>query len=131
MYNTKNLKYSNPTNTTVDMEIEHPEWGWIPFTASPNDTEASGRELYAKAIAGDLGDIAPYDGLSEEEMLVSQLRTQRDNLLVELDAIVGNPLRWASMTEQEQGDWSVYRQELLDVPQQEGFPNDVTWPEKP
>lgn len=27
--------------------------------------------------------------------------------------------------------WSVYRQELRDVPSQEGFPNEVVWPDQP
>jgi len=45
---------------TVDMEIDHPQYGWIPFTADPNDSEQLGRDLYAAAIAGTLGAIAPY-----------------------------------------------------------------------
>lgn len=45
---------------TIDLEIDHPVYGWIPFTASPDDTEPLGKELYAKAIAGDYGDIQPY-----------------------------------------------------------------------
>ena len=55
---TRNLKYSSAT--TVDMEINHPNFGWIPFTASPNDSEQLGRDLYAQAIAGTLGTIAAY-----------------------------------------------------------------------
>ena len=43
------------------MEIEHPTYGWIPFTASPNDTEQLGKDLYAQAIAGTLGTIAAAD----------------------------------------------------------------------
>ena len=39
-------------------EIEHPAFGWIPFTASPDDAE--GAELYAKAEAGLFGSIATY-----------------------------------------------------------------------
>lgn len=29
------------------------------------------------------------------------------------------------------GDWAKYRQALLDVPQQEGFPANILWPEMP
>ena len=29
------------------------------------------------------------------------------------------------------GDWAKYRQALLDVPQQEGFPASIVWPEMP
>ena len=46
------------TKSTVDMEINHPVYGWIPFTASPTDSEVLGRELHAASIAGALGTIA-------------------------------------------------------------------------
>jgi len=55
---TRNIIYN--AHGTVDMEIDHPQYGWIPFTADPNDTEQLGRDLYAAAIAGTLGAIAPY-----------------------------------------------------------------------
>jgi hypothetical protein len=29
-----------------DCEIEHPQFGWIPFTADKNDVEPHGREIY-------------------------------------------------------------------------------------
>ena len=45
---------------TIDLEINHPQFGWIPFSASPDDVEAHGREIYAAAIAGEFGAIAPY-----------------------------------------------------------------------
>ena len=32
----------------------------IPFTASPLDPEAHGREIHARAVAGEFGPIAPY-----------------------------------------------------------------------
>lgn len=28
-------------------EIEHPSFGWIPFTADPNDGEPHGRQIWA------------------------------------------------------------------------------------
>lgn len=30
-----------------DCEIEHPQFGWIPFTADPNDVEPHGRAIWA------------------------------------------------------------------------------------
>ena len=55
---TRNVTYN--AHGTVDMEIDHPQYGWIPFTADPNDSEQLGKDLYAAAIAGTLGAIAPY-----------------------------------------------------------------------
>ena len=65
--------------------------------------------------------------LSEEEA-----RKKRDTILVEsVDPIVSNPLRWGNMTPEQQQAWKDYRQALLDVPQQDGFPEDVAWPDRP
>lgn len=58
-------------------------------------------------------------------------RLERDRLLSDVDAIVSNPLRWAALDAATQAEWSTYRQALLDVPQQSGFPNTVTWPTEP
>jgi hypothetical protein len=41
----------------IDCEIEHPHFGWIPFTASPDDAEEHGRVIYAAALEMD---PAPY-----------------------------------------------------------------------
>ena len=43
---------------SIDVEIEHPALGWVPFTASPDDISEEGRELYQAVVAA--GDIAPY-----------------------------------------------------------------------
>jgi len=58
-------------------------------------------------------------------------RWKRDGLLRELDAIVSNPLRWAEFDEPTKQALADYRQALLDVPQQEGFPDDIDWPVNP
>lgn len=42
---------------TIDLEINHPEFGWIPFTASPDDLEPFGRAVY-EDLKG--SPIAPY-----------------------------------------------------------------------
>jgi len=35
----------------IDCECKHPLFGWVAFTADPNDVEAYGREVYAAALA--------------------------------------------------------------------------------
>lgn len=50
----------NPSWTAeglIDCEIEHPAFGWLPFTASPDDPEPHGRDTYAAAL---LMDPSPY-----------------------------------------------------------------------
>lgn len=56
----KNPRYSNAEKTLIDIEIEHPKFGWIPFSASPNDSLELGRDLFYRATSGEFGDIEPY-----------------------------------------------------------------------
>ena len=65
------------------------------------------------------------------EQLEAAARAKRDDLLRELDAIVSNPLRWAEFDDETKQALAEYRQALLDVPQQEGFPENIEWPENP
>jgi len=46
--------------TVIDCEIEHPVYGWIPFTAASDDVEAQGRDIFAAIEAGQAGTIADY-----------------------------------------------------------------------
>lgn len=60
-FDAQTIKYRNPrylVDGVIDVEIDHPEFGWIPFGASPNDCEQYGRDLFAR-IEND-GNIAPY-----------------------------------------------------------------------
>lgn len=44
----------NPVFTVdgrIDCEVQHPQFGWIPFTADQNDVEPHGRAIYAAALA--------------------------------------------------------------------------------
>lgn len=60
-----------------------------------------------------------------------QIRSVRNNKLREIDQIVTNPLRWQSLSDKERDDIAAYRQSLLDVPQQDAFPNNVEWATPP
>lgn len=57
--------------------------------------------------------------------------TRNMKLVTEIDPILMNPLRWGDLNPAEQAAIAAYRQELLDVPQQAGFPKTHTWPNKP
>ena len=65
-----------------------------------------------------------------EEINKEARREERDFFLKEnVDSM--NPMRWESMTTEKQDLWRSYRQALLDISTQEGFPFTVSWPEKP
>jgi len=42
--NYRNARYNH--RGSIDVEVEHPKFGWIPFTADPEDPEPQGRQLY-------------------------------------------------------------------------------------
>jgi hypothetical protein len=59
------------------------------------------------------------------------VRNQRNQLLKEMDSVISNPLRWASFSPEVQAAWMQYRLDLLNVPQQAGYPLDIVWPTIP
>jgi len=59
------------------------------------------------------------------EVKATQVRLQRDQLLNETD--------WTQVADApvDSTVYSTYRQALRDIPQQSGFPTDITWPTNP
>jgi hypothetical protein len=60
-----------------------------------------------------------------EEIASRNVRFERGKLLLQSDwtQLVDSPVDSAA--------WATYRQELRDIPQQEGFPYEVVWPPEP
>jgi hypothetical protein len=66
------MNYSSVTNPTwadaehsliacnVNFDLIGDESEVVPFTASPNDVEAHGREIFERCVAGEFGPIAAY-----------------------------------------------------------------------
>jgi len=74
----------------------------------------------------------PDNRVVSEEEVANGIRDERnEQLRSTVDVIAGNVLRWNCLTTEEQALWTTYRLELLDVPQQAGFHNTITWPTKP
>ncbi len=63
--------WGNATHTIVNLMVTF-DWlsDEVGFTASPYDVEDYGRELHARAIAGDFGEIEEYE---QPPLSVSQL----------------------------------------------------------
>lgn len=57
------------------------------------------------------------------------VRTQRNSLLSKVDRV--NPVWYNTLSDQQRSELAAYRQALLDVPQQSGFPESVAWPTQP
>lgn len=117
----------------IDCEINHPEYGWIPYTLRDDDTDTTVDNAAVKVILG--SDIAAYVPPTQEELDAQAAAAVRGNrnwiLQNEVDPIISNPLRWADLTAEQQNAWTEYRIALLGITDQDGFPYNVTWPTQP
>lgn len=129
----RNAVSLNAENTRFDVEINHPELGWIPYTLDPHDPDNTVSNEELLVLIG--SDYAAYVAPTQEELdadAAAGVRWERDDRLAnEVDPIVSNPLRWNDMTSEQQGAWSQYRTDLLNITDQSGFPHSVNWPTSP
>ncbi len=120
-HNNRLLGYYNDdlhdTIPTPNVELTYDQW-------------QSCLDIGANKISDEgVGELFDFRNTEERE---ADVRLYRDHMLfTSVDPMVSNPLRWAGLTTAKQAEWATYRQALLDVPQQAGFPNDITWPEEP
>lgn len=125
----KNLRWANKEHTAIIAQV------------IPNNSEISyevpfainkGYEPFDDFVSGKYGEVSEFveDAPTDEEK-AAEIRRERDYKLTLVDEVVSNPLRWASFTTEHQQELAVYRQALLDVPQQSTFPESVEWPSKP
>jgi hypothetical protein len=118
----------------------HPDRGYWQTLSEPTDATKSHYpdgtiEVPLKPSHLHIWDGSDWVAPTQAEIdadVAANVRSERDGKLrFEVDPIVSNPLRWADMSADEQQAWSDYRDALLNVPQQAGFPHQVDWPAKP
>ena len=88
-------------------------WAWTigpTFTSNEEATAAEQQAAHVKRI---------------DDEQAARVRADRDKRLVDTD--------WTQVADAQvdKAVWATYRQALRDVPAQEGFPHDVTWPDQP
>ena len=82
--NARTPKWANESNTLIDLIVRFSEIDEdLPFTASPNDVEEHGRDLFARAVAGEFGSIAAYVA----PIIVTPPAPTKEQLLAELQAL--------------------------------------------
>lgn len=130
------MNFRNPKfcrdGVRINCEIEHPEYGWIPFTCDPDDKGAlfDTAELHQKMVES--GEVVPMTQAEIDAETAAVVRMQRNQLLAaHVDPVATNTLRWAGLSSEQQQAFATYRQALLDVPAQEGFPYEIDWPVSP
>ncbi|SDY84548.1 tail fiber assembly protein [Pseudomonas sp. NFIX28] len=134
-------------NLYVTFEESRESLGEIIFTASPDDPELHGRELFDRAVALEFGDIAePGVDVIKSNMLLQRAeltavansmieKLQADvNILqdsVELEIATDKEIAALATKKISLSTWKKYRVLLSRVQEQEGFPTVIEWPEIP
>lgn len=144
-------QWNNAERTSLNLRVTFAETaetlGELPFTASPDDCEGYGRELFARAVALEFGPILePSVPMLEQAALLTRSRLSAlatatiAGLQVALDTLQdAQRLGLATETEaaslalkQTQLDaWCAYRVHLSRIDTQPDFPASVDWPMAP
>lgn len=69
MIEIKNLYYGS-TESNYNCEINHPKYGWIPFTVSSEDTEEFGKKLFKEIQDGLHGEPQTYIIMVDEKKVI-------------------------------------------------------------
>jgi len=121
----RNAQSLNSENTRFDVEINHPQHGWLPYTLDPADTDNTIDNSALLALIG--SNYAAFVEPSDAEInaaLAADVRAERNAKLADSD--------WRASQDVTMSDeWRTYRQLLRDVPAQAGFPSNITWPTEP
>ena len=83
------------------------------------------KETGLGAVFDDDANISDWPDFQTDPVIANatQVRSQRDKLLESSDEM--------ALADRITDEWRTYRQALRDLPAQEGFPTNVTWPDKP
>ena len=67
----------------------------------------------------------------ERENYEFEAEVKVGELLSEVDAFASNPLRWEQLSNVQKGEVREYRQALITIAKQKGWPLNIKWPVKP
>ena len=113
-----------------DAEAQHKTGRLFDYSVTPEEWEAA--DFTARLVNGSVILGLPQDFIAERQ--AELIRGERYLRLRDCDKI--SPMRWLAMTDEQRQAWTDYRQALLDIPQQPGFPwggdpARAPWPVKP
>ena len=126
---------------TARVETATPTAKAVALAANAVDTQAievaeQEEPKYSRTVQLESGSKIIIGKTNAEKLKEHQdfIRLVRDTKLRKCDKM--SPMRWYGMTEEKKQEWANYRQALLDIPQQEGFPWDgdmdkAPWPTEP
>jgi hypothetical protein len=140
-YTFDDLRKENPQTSFPDRASDSlfAEYGVVPVTVKPQPEvdhtknvrfggpvfNESTQSWEVSWIVEDAAEDEIIDRVLKKQ---AEVREERDSLIAKTDWMV---IKHLELNENIPGVWEVYRQALRDVPQQDGFPWNVTWPVKP
>jgi hypothetical protein len=105
--NVTDLVWADADHTRIFCKVTFETIGEVPFSASPDDSEAHGRDIFARAKAGEWGAVAPYVQPPEPPVSVPQKITplQARKALRQLGWKAAVDAFVATLSEEEQEEW--------------------------
>lgn len=105
----------------------------VPFYAYKTAEEPQRRELWERFNSGEFGEVtwppSNYPRHPKTQLELEEIeRANRDDLLLKSD---WSQLADSGLSSSKKEEWSNYRQLLRAIPEQAGFPYEITWPVKP
>ena len=117
---------------TLDLQLPGGQIETVVYVANKDDVVETGQYVYEQIISGAAGEIEAFVMPEPTpESLEAGARYQRSVLLSTIDSVATNPLRWAEYNDEQKAVIAKYRQDLLDLPAQAGFPQEINWPVSP
>lgn len=124
-----NAVWCDKSHKAFDVQIEDSAFGSVPYTFAINSDFKSDIYLEIEKLYKS-GELLIREGSyeSDSELAAESIRSHRNILLDETDKFmtIDYPI-----SKEDQDNLKVYRQALRDITAQEGFPDNITWPEKP
>tara|TARA_R110002074_G_scaffold401329_1_gene599168 strand:+ start:923 stop:1327 length:405 start_codon:yes stop_codon:yes gene_type:complete len=123
----RNVKSINKENTHLDLEINHPQYGWIPYSLSPLDTDTVIDNInLLKLIGKDFKKYVAPKKSSLDKNAADSNRMKRDNLLSATD--------WRFRSDMKPSkEWKDYCVDLRNITAHSNWPNlkKTDWPISP
>jgi len=135
----KDASYIDDTGNRINCWLDLTEHdGWSPYTLDLADTDNTVDNAVLLSQMQEAGDVAAYSAPTPPTQAeidaanAEVIRLQRQGrLTARVDPIVSNPMRWGSLSADDQSAVTAYRSSLLTITDQASFPTSVTWPTIP
>jgi hypothetical protein len=128
------VRYTDdPAALGMEVVFSHIPDQVLPFTARQDDPEQLGRDLFEQAMAGEFGDITPYEAPPAHlehrrtlKLLLDRAQRYMGPLLDAVDLGVATPEERELLAQ-----WQSYRVSLMRLTTASVATRDLRWPEPP